>query len=374
MRSWIAAVLGVLAAQTASTAGAAEPAACEEALVAHDAGRLDQAIEAYGRCLEEEDLTPRERAQLLAVRGLARADGGDAGAAVADFTDAVRTDPSEPSSYYGRAEVYLHLGEYERALADLNEAVRLEPTSALAYANRGVVLVELDRSEEALADYNKSIRLDPREGAPYYNRGRIYYDRERYDEALRDFSTSIKLQPDVPDGYAGRGHLYAFLGRFRLALADLDMAIELGRNTPDVYNDRAFVQASLAQYAAAVADWTRAIELDPSAADSYRELGWFLATTRVAGLRDGRRAVELALKAVALAPDDPWILDALAAAYAEAGRFDDAVRTAEAVIAMAKAQYGSDLSEELDQRLAAYRRHEPWRETPGQAGPTQAQP
>jgi tetratricopeptide (TPR) repeat protein len=77
----------------------------------------------------------------------------------------------------------------------------------------------------------------------------------------------------------------------------------------------------------AIAAYSRAIELYPSIPDSYNELAWELATTERTGARDGKRALQLALKACELAGwKNPSYLDTLAATYARVGNFDDAIK------------------------------------------------
>jgi Flp pilus assembly protein TadD len=75
--------------------------------------------------------------------------------------------------------------------------------------------------------------------------------------------------------------------------------------------------------------------------------------------------VELAERARSLDGDDPGILDTLAAAYAEAGRYEEAVATARRAIDLARAVGHPELVADFTTHLAAYERREPWREPSG---------
>lgn len=97
-----------------------------------------------------------------------------------------------------------------------------------------------------------------------------------------------------------------------------------------------------------------------NAADAYNEYAWFLATHPLASVRNGKIAIANARKAVAL-EDNPNYLDTLAAAYAEAGRFDEAISTQQQALALAKGQ-DAELIEELTAHLKAYEAGQPWRE------------
>nr|NIV77135.1 hypothetical protein [Gammaproteobacteria bacterium] len=96
---------------------------------------------------------------------------------------------------------------------------------------------------------------------------------------------------------------------------------------------------------------------DPQAHNDY---AWLLATHEEAELRDGKLAIEFAERAVARERTATY-LDTLAAAYAEAGRFDDAVSTQEQAIAMLN-EAEQELRGELAEHLDAYRAGRPWRE------------
>jgi tetratricopeptide (TPR) repeat protein len=109
-----------------------------------------------------------------------------------------------------------------------------------------------------------------------------------------------------------------------------------------------------------------AIAAGPTLSAPRLGLAWIRATAADAGLRDGAEAVRLAGEAVRLGGDDhPDALDTLAAAYAAAGRFEDAVATARRAAARARATPGlEELAPEIEQRLRRYLRFEPYRAPP----------
>jgi tetratricopeptide (TPR) repeat protein len=114
-------------------------------------------------------------------------------------------------------------------------------------------------------------------------------------------------------------------------------------------------------YARAMADYTKAIELDPKDAEPYNNLAWFLAVNPESKYRDGVKAIELAKKAVEL-KDTAGCIDTLAAAYAEAGRFQDAIRTEEGAIAKLKEEGNTKDIPEYEKHLSSYKAGNPWRE------------
>lgn len=116
----------------------------------------------------------------------------------------------------------------------------------------------------------------------------------------------------------------------------------------------------------AVRAYRRALALDPRDAGARNNLAWLLATSPDPGVRDGQAAFALARRvAEDSGGDDPQVLDTLAAAEAELGRFPEASRTAARAAALARTSGRPGLAAAIDERAAAYRDGRPHREPPG---------
>ncbi len=95
------------------------------------------------------------------------------------------------------------------------------------------------------------------------------------------------------------------------------------------------------------------------------DTAWMLATNPNASIRNGAEAMDLARRAVQLsAGRDPAILGTLAAAYAEAGRFPEAVETARKAAELAARQDKPSMAESLKAQIALYEAQKPFRQTP----------
>jgi len=114
----------------------------------------------------------------------------------------------------------------------------------------------------------------------------------------------------------------------------------------------------------AITEYQQALQVAPQNRLAMNNLAWLLATSSDASNRDGTRAVALAREAIQLSSDvDPNFLRTLAAAYAEIGRFSEAVATAEQAMQIATAQGKYGLANILEKELILYRAHSPVRET-----------
>jgi protein O-mannosyl-transferase len=117
------------------------------------------------------------------------------------------------------------------------------------------------------------------------------------------------------------------------------------------------------QTRAAIEQWEAALALNPNDGNAQSNLAWVFATAPDASLRNGTRAVELAERALKLAGGiNPILHRTLAAAYAEAGRFDDAIATAERGHEFAEREGNRELADEFTAVLAQYRQHQPMRD------------
>lgn len=202
-----------------------------------------------------------------------------------------------------------------------------------AYNNRGIAYQSIGKIDEALADFTAAIELDPTWGLSYLNRAAIYVERRQWKLAEADLSSAVNMQPSRV-----RNDEYAMLVRVHFQLGDYSgMALDLKKLT----------------------------EMEPRNAFYQRSRAWLLATCSDASVRDGAEAVKAALKAVAL-EDSYQNEDVLAAAYAEAGRFDDAIASETKAIDMAKRS--GDATTSLEARLAVFQQHMPYHEAPP-AGP-----
>jgi len=153
-------------------------------------------------------------------------------------------------------------------------------------------------------------------------------------------------------------------GSLDAAVVELTESVSL-RPTALAYHHLGNAFIRLGNIAKAIEAFGAAVELDNQFVPSANNLAWLLATTTDDSLRDGPRAVTIA-EAICSNPSNQTAgnFDTLAAAYAEAGRFDDAVRTINQAIRIAKAAGDLARTGRMQKRLALYQQNQPYRDTP----------
>lgn len=285
---------------------------------------------------------------------------GELEKAIESLTQTLRLAPDGAAAYRERASLLLRRNNARGAVDDYSKAIELEPGAAGDHLGRGQAQLKLGRFEQAIADLSEALRLAPWDWQPWYRRGLARVARKQFEQAIEDFSEVIRLAPEQPEGYQQRAFVRTQLGQFDGAVTDWTALIERNPESPPAYSSRGRLHLRRGDHRGAVADFLKASELDPANANTHSQLAWVWATCPEAAVRDGPRAVEHATKACELTEwQKAFCLDALAAACAEAGRFDEAVRHAEQAAAS-----GSDSERPaFFTRLEAYRQGRPWRES-----------
>ncbi len=124
------------------------------------------------------------------------------------------------------------------------------------------------------------------------------------------------------------------------------------------------MQAKQGKFQNAAGHYLEALRLKPDAPEVLNNLAWLLATCPDASVRDGTQAVKYAERACELTHYSVTpIVGTLAAAYAEAGRFDEAMATAQKACALAAAAGDQGLLKKNEELLERYRKHQPYHET-----------
>jgi tetratricopeptide (TPR) repeat protein len=163
----------------------------------------------------------------------------------------------------------------------------------------------------------------------------------------------------LANAYDGRGSVWLANREYDKALADQSEALRLDPRLAVAYAGRASVWQLKAEYNKSLVDYQEAVRFDAEMDSAYSSRAWIWAACPDPGLRDGKKAVESATKACELTKwRDVGSLEALAAAYAEAGEFELAVKWQTKVTAAL-----TDSGERREQRarLLLYQEKKPYR-------------
>lgn len=269
---------------------------------------------------------PRD-AFALRMRGAAWLQQKEPDKAIRDFDACIALTPADASNYNNRGLAWKDKKEYDKAIADYSEAIRINPKHVVAHGNRGVAWRLKNNCDKAIEDYDEVIRLDPRHTMTWYNRGIAWVLKKEYDKAIKDYDEAIRLDPRYPPAFYERGIAWRNKKDYAGAIQDFDAAIRLNGKHAQAFRERGLAHGNLKDYGKALADYEAALRIDRRYAAALADQAWLLATCADGQYRDGKKAVASAQKACELSNFKfPTQLSALAAAQAEAGNFEEAVR------------------------------------------------
>jgi Flp pilus assembly protein TadD len=253
-------------------------------------------------------------------------------------------------------------GQREEAMLHHRKAVELLPEDADARNNLGWAFYELGRLDEGIIQLEKAMALKPENARIQGNLGEVLIKVGRLDEARIRYQNALELEPGNAEYASGLGLALLKKGRTEEAINYLKKAVEIRPDDPMIRVNLGLALTRDGQANEAIFQYEKAMELPPSSPTPFNNLAWILATNPKVKIRNGPRAVELALRAnQMLASPDAGQLDTLAAAYAEAGRFPEAVTTARRAIDLAVEHADNTLTEDLRVKMALYQARKPYR-------------
>ena len=279
----------------------------------------------------------------------------------------LRRDPTDHESRTGLAVRYLEVGQVEAAMEELREAIRLAPDFPDAHYNFAGALQVQGAVEEAIAAYRRAIEIEPGYGEAHNNLGALLETVGDRANAVSHYRLAIQFLPRLAAAHYNLATALLAGGQpgeaVVEAIAAYRQAIEFQTGYAAAHHGLGAALLADGQPAAAVAEYRQALDLNPDMAGTLLDLAWLRATASESSLRDPLEALALAERARALAGDDhPLVLDALAAAYASGGRFDQAIETARQAAARARATPGFESrAAAIDRRVGLYLAHRPYR-------------
>jgi tetratricopeptide (TPR) repeat protein len=242
-------------------------------LLHHHRARLDALLEEVRGAKRSLPAPWLEAADTRLERGSGFLQQADYEAAIAEFTAALKSDPTLIAAYTRRADAHRLRGQYPLALADYGSALRLDLSNVAAQLGRGRVQLLLGQHQAAIADYSAVIQLDPRNAVAYHCRGMARVDAGELDEAIDDFSATLVLDRHYPWAFHHRGDAYAAKGRYDAAISDYSEALKLDSSAALSYLRRADAYLFTKEYERAISDYGTVIRLDPFSVRAYARRG-----------------------------------------------------------------------------------------------------
>jgi tetratricopeptide (TPR) repeat protein len=220
-----------------------------------------------------------------------------------------------------------------RARAWTTAAVALPVLAALGLCTRH--LASSWRSSRTL--FERATAIEPESSVAHFCLANVRQMEGDLDGAVRHAREGLRLSPYYPDAHKNLGLLLARAGRMEESVEELREARRVEPRSTEILRDLGFELARMGRTDEAIAQYRAALEADPRDVDAMGRIAWIRATHADPARRDAAEAVGLAERARGVAGEKNAVVhDILAAAYAEAGRFEDAVRACEKAVELAQ--------------------------------------
>jgi tetratricopeptide (TPR) repeat protein len=251
-------------------------------------------------------------------------------------------------------------GGVEEAMAEYEKAISLEPNLDAARLGMGEALMQQGKLDDAIAQFAKVVEVNPENTAARLQVGVLRGRQARYEEAVAAFSEVLRRHPDDLAAHNNLGNVLTLEGKYDEAVEHFRKAVQIRPEHASSHNNLALAYKKLGRTADAIAEYREAIRLNPQQTEAINNLAWTLATDPNPQFRNGAEAVQLATRVCEMTGyQQPLALATIAAAYAESGRFDEAISFAEQALQIAQ-RTGSPLANRLQAILADFRSGKPY--------------
>jgi tetratricopeptide (TPR) repeat protein len=247
--------------------------------------------------------------------------------ALKEATAAAKADPDDPQCLTTLA-MALGTRNPDLAIKQARRAIKIAPGYVLAYQQLATLFQLQGKYAEAEQAAREGLAFEPYNSTYYQKLGEVLVRKGQLLEGISLLKTTCQIRP---------GNVWA-----RCSLAE---AYELNHQTSE-----------------AIAEYSEVLQAQPDFPNALNNLAWLRATSPHEQFRDGEEAVRLAERACEVTQyKEPIFIGTLGAAYAEVGRFDQAIKSATLARDLARAAKLRDLVAKNEELLHLFTARQPYR-------------
>jgi tetratricopeptide (TPR) repeat protein len=317
--------------------------------------------------------------------------------AMAYYQTALRYSPTFPEAHFFLGNALDEQGKLDEAVAEYQKALWFRPMQEQTHVFMAIALAKQKKYDEAIAHYAAALKLNPDSAPAHNNLARIYQTQGRFDDAIAHYTAALEIDPKLSIAHNNLGVLLLQKGNLAEGTRQLREAVRLRPNIaesqynlalalnqqdqwseaaglfqktagsyssdPKAHYEHAVALAHLKRTREAMSQYASALLLQPDFPDALDGLAWILSTDANPDFRNGPEAVKMAERACELTGrQDPVKLKTLAAAYAETGRFAEAINTVQSAKDLAAGAGRQELVNGCSLMLEHFQKSEPWRD------------
>lgn len=327
-----------------------------------DNGQTDEAMAHYQTAIK---IQP-DYAEAHNNLGYSLLQKGQIDEAITHFQTAIKIHPDYADAHDNLGGALLQNGQVDEAIIQFQKTLALQPDDDVADFNLGNALVQKGQVTEAIARYQMAIKIRPGFAEAHNNLGIAFFQKGQVDEEIVQFQAAIIINPDYAEAHNNLA--CAFLQKKQLdeAITQSREALRIRPDYAGAHKNLGLALVQKGQVGEAVNEFQRALAIQPGLMEAQVDLAriaWILATSPDSSVRNGNKAVELAREADQLSGgNNPMMAATLAAAYAEAGRFPEAITNARRALQLAMAQNNPAEATAFQAQLKMYQSGSPFRD------------
>ena len=289
--------------------------------------------------------------------GIVLSEQGEPDGAIDHYRRAVELRPDYAEAHYNLGRLLVEKGEAEDAIAHYERAAAINPNDAEAQNNLGVTLFGIGRADDAIAHYQKALEIQPDYPEASCNLANALVAKGDFDGAIARYTACLAAIPDDEEARYNFASALLRRGRIDEAIIQYQKVLQAHPDSADAHANLGSAWLAQRRVQDAITEYKKALEISPENLAALSNLAWLLATSSDSSLRNGSEAVRFAERADSASSRSDkhaTVLRILAAAYAEAGQFAEAKKTAQKALEAANVQGNTSLADALEGELALY--------------------
>jgi tetratricopeptide (TPR) repeat protein len=273
------------------------------------------------------------------------------------FEHALNVTVDNSVAHINLGEALAGQGKIDAAVSHYHEALRIKPNLAAPHLNLGVALKEGGKLGEAINHFSKVLGLKSDCAEAHYELGDTLSRKGDFTSAIEHYLEAVRIKPEYAKVYNNLGVILARQNKDKEAIVHFYKAVQIDSTYAGAYYNLGKIFANQDKIEDAILNYKKTLHFSPENTQALYNLSWILASHKDKEFRNGEEAVRLAQRLCKITQyQQPLALDALSAAYAETGRFDEAVLTAKKALKLALDNGPEELAAGLKKRLELYQK------------------
>jgi len=261
------------------------------------------------------------------------------------------------------ATTWLQIQHWQNGVTLFTHNLNVTHNNSLAHNELGNAFKQQGKSDKAMFHYYKALQINPYYAEAHNNLGFTLARQKEYQDAIYHYNEALRIKPTYTEAHNNLATALLYQGNDQDAIYHYNEALKINPNHTGAHYNLGKIAANQGKIEDAILYFKKTLQVSPNMPAALYNLSWIGATSEDDKFRNCKEAVKLAERLCKLQNySQPLSLDALAAAYAEAGELDKAVKIARQGLNMALTQGPEELVCSLTKRLRLYQSGLPYRQ------------